>query len=96
LALPPKHRDQLGALGAAAQALDRLEVFGAGVQQPREPAEAFEQLLRQLQHVLARHAGAQQQSQQLGVGQRGGAARDEFFARAGVEREILERHETPG
>jgi len=91
-----EHRDELGALGAAAHALDRLEVFGARVQQPRKAAEALEQLLRQLQHVLSRHAGAQQQGQQLGVCQRGGAARDELFARAGVEREILERHETPG
>ncbi|MCY1385171.1 hypothetical protein D9M69_735200 [compost metagenome] len=64
------------------------------MQQSRQPAEAFEQLLGQLEHVLAGHAGAQQQRQQLGVGQRGGAPRHEFFARPGVEREILECHET--
>jgi len=66
------------------------------MQQAREAAEALEQLLGQLQHVLARHAGAQQQGQQLGIRQRGGASRDELFAWTGVEREILECHETLG
>ena len=38
-------------------------------QQAAEPAEAVEQLLGELQHVLAGDAGAQQQGQQFGIGQ---------------------------
>jgi hypothetical protein len=37
----------------------------------------------QLQHALAAQAGAQQQRQQFGVGQAGGAALQQLFARAG-------------
>lgn len=90
-----EHRDELGALGGAAHAAHAAQLLGAGLQQAREAAEALVQLLRELQHVLAGHAGAQQQREQLGVGQRGGAARDELLARAGMFGEILESHGEP-
>ena len=64
-----QHRHHLGALGRT-QALDDLERIGPGVQQAAHAAEAVQQLLRQLQHVFARHAGAQQQGQQFGVAER--------------------------
>ena len=43
------------------------------MQQAGNPAEAIEQRLHHLQHALARQAGAQQQGQQLCIGQCRGA-----------------------
>ena len=62
-----------------------------GVQQAGQAAEAVEQRLRQLQHAQARQAGAQQQRQQLGVGQRAGAAGQQLFARPGVGGQVFQR-----
>ena len=54
------------------------------MQQACQAAEAIEQGLRHLQHAQTRQAGAQQQGQQLGIGQRSRAAGEQLFARAGV------------
>ena len=43
-----------------------------------------------MQHAQARQAGAQQQRQQLGVGQCAGAAGEQLFARSGVGGQVLE------
>jgi FKBP-type peptidyl-prolyl cis-trans isomerase SlpA len=43
-----------------------------------------------LQHALARQPGAQQQRQQLGVGQRRGTAGEQLLARAGVGGQVFE------
>ena len=59
---------------------------------PAQAAEAVEQLLGQLQHAEARQAGAQQQREQLGVGQRGRALREQLLARAQRGGQVLERH----
>ena len=47
----------------------------------------LQQLLRQLQHAFAHDAGAQQDGQQLRIGQRGGPARQELFARRKLRHE---------
>jgi hypothetical protein len=73
-------------LAAAAQALDALQVVGAGVQQAGQAAKAVQQLLRQRQHALARNAGAQDQRQQLGVAQ-GGWPRAQAAFRAAARRQ---------
>ena len=99
-----QHRHQLGAFGGA-QALDALQVGRAGVQQPGNAAKAagngarvrvdawrVQQLLRHLQHALAHDAGAQQDGQQLGIGQRGRAARQQFFMGLGVGGQVFEGH----
>ena len=65
---------------------------GLRVQQAGEAAEVAEQLLGQLQHALAGQAGAQQQRQQLGVGQRRGAVREQLLARARIGGQVLQRH----
>ena len=94
-----QHRDQLGALGRA-QALDAFQVVGARVQQAADAAEPRgrlgQQFCGQLQHPLAGHAGAQQQRQQLGVGERAGAAGQQFLARLRVGGKVFERHERLG
>jgi len=54
------------------------------LQQPGDAAEAIEQRLRELQHALAGQAGAQQQGQQFGIGQRAGTAGQQLFARPGI------------
>jgi hypothetical protein len=87
-----EHRRELGALGGAAEPLDAPEVIEPGVEQAAEPAEQVEQFLRQLQHVLAGNARVQQQGHEFGVGQRAGAEGDEFFARAQLRAQFLERH----
>jgi hypothetical protein len=99
-----QHGHEFSALGRP-QALDALQVGGAGVQQPGDAAKAarglatgevlcggLQQLLRQLQHAFAHDAGAQQDGQQLRIGQRGGPARQELFARLRVGRKVFERH----
>ena len=85
------HRSDLGALGRA-QPLDALQVGGHRLQQPRQALEAVEQLLRELQHGRALQAGAQQQGDELGGGQRRGAEREQFLARTSVRRNVLEDH----
>jgi hypothetical protein len=45
-----------------------------------------------VQHILAHHAGAQQQGQQLGIPERSGAMCNEFLARMRTDRQVLERH----
>jgi len=50
-------------------------------EQPAQPAVGRQQFARQLDSAGAAHAGAQQQREQFGVRQGGGAAFQEFFAR---------------
>ncbi len=67
---------------------------GAGVHQAAQAAQAAEvgqQPLRELQH-----AGAQQQGEQLGVGERLRAASEQLLARAGLGRQLLDRHRGAG
>jgi hypothetical protein len=85
------HRRQFGPLGRA-QALDALQIIGAGLQQAGIAAHAGQHAFGQLQHALAAQAGAQQQRQQFGVGQAGGAVLQQLFTRAGGNRQILDRH----
>ena len=87
-----QHGRQFGALGCTTQALDALQVFESGVEQAGDAAKGVKQFLRQLQHVLADHTGAQQQRQQFDIAQGNGAAGHEFFARPGFGRQILEGH----
>jgi len=84
-----EHRRDLGALGRA-EALDALELLGLGAQQAREPAEAAEELLGELEDAGADQSGAQQQGDQLGVGERGGPLREQLLARAGRGGNVLE------
>ena len=98
-----EHSHQLGALGRA-QALDAFEVGSAGVQQTSYATKAtteltcgvhrrrVEQLLRHLQHALAHDAGAQQDGQQLGIGQCRRAACQQFFAGLGIGGQVFEGH----
>jgi hypothetical protein len=50
----------------------------------------------ELQHPLARHAGAQQQRQQLGIAERAGAAGQQLLARLRVGGKVFECHGRPG
>jgi hypothetical protein len=86
-----QHRRQLRAPRRAEPAHVR-QVRRLGLQQPRQPAAAFQQSLRQAQHTLARQPGAQQQRQQLGVGQRGRASGQQLLARAGIGGQVLQGH----
>jgi hypothetical protein len=63
------------------------------MQQGGEAAETIEHGTGQLQHPLAAHAGAQQQSQQFGVRQACGAMLQQLFARSGIGRKLLDRHQ---
>ncbi len=49
----------------------RFSSSGSARSRPGEAAEGAEQLLGELQHAGAGEAGAQQQGDQLGVGERG-------------------------
>jgi len=89
-AQPPARRAWQG------QALDALQVVGAGIQQSGDAAKAVQKVLRQVQHALAGQAGAQQQGQQLHVAQGAGAAREQLLARAGVGGQVLNRHREGG
>ncbi len=74
---------QLGSLGWP-QALDRGQRRRRGLQQAAQATEALQQALGQCQNGLLGGAGAQQQRQQLGVGQGLGAARQQLLARSGL------------
>jgi hypothetical protein len=80
-----EHRQQLGPFGRP-QTLDALECRRLGVQQPCQPTEGVEHVLRQAQHPFAPQSAAQQQRQQLGVAERARAARKQLFTRAGIWR----------
>ena len=84
-----EHRRDLGALGRA-EALDPLQLLGLGAQQSGEAAEGAEQLLGELQHAGADQAGAQQQGDQLGVGERRRPEGEQLFARSGRGGNVLE------
>ena len=84
-----EHRRDLGALGRA-EALDPLQLLGLGAQQAGEAAEGAEQLLGELQHAGADQAGAQQQRDQLGVGERGRPQGEQLLARSGRGGNVLE------
>ena len=58
----------------------------------RVDAGRVQQLLCHLQHALAHDAGAQQDGQQLGIGQGGGAACQQFFAGLGVGGQVFKGH----
>jgi hypothetical protein len=83
------HGQQFGPLGRP-QALDGLQRFGRGLQQAGESAVP-QHLRGQSHHAVAFVAGAQQQGQQLGVGQGGGTAGQQLFARALVGRQVFHR-----
>ena len=88
------HGQDFGLLGRA-QALDaRQRLHAAGGEQARQTALAIKQVLRQLQHATPGQASTQQNSQQLGVGQGGRPACEQFFARQAVGGQILEWHQT--
>jgi hypothetical protein len=78
-----EHGGQLGALGRT-QTLHRLQLVGARRQQPGEAPETVDQRLRELQHALPCGAGAQQQRQQLRVGQCRRPAGQQLLARSRV------------
>ena len=84
-----EHRRDLGALGRA-EALDPLQLLGLGAQQAGEAAEAAEQLLGELKDAGADQAGAQQQRDQLGVGERRRPQGEQLFARPGRSGNVLE------
>jgi hypothetical protein len=66
------------------------------VHQAAQAAEVGQQPLRELQHAGAGDAGAQQQREQLGVGERLRAACEQLLARAGLGRQLLDRHRGAG
>ena len=66
-----KHGDDHGALGGS-QPLDLFECIVAGVQQAADAAKTIQEFLGQLEHVFAGDTGAQQQGQQLAVGEGAG------------------------
>ena len=75
-----QHRLHLHILGLA-HAVYGAEILFAGGKQAGEIAEAEKQVARQIHRAFADHAGAQEDRQQLGIGKRGCAALDQFFAR---------------
>ena len=77
------HGQNFGLLGRP-QAFDAGQVAHAGVEQPRQPALLRQNRVRQLQHAAAGQAGAQQNGQQLRIGQGTCAPGQEFFARQGI------------
>ena len=85
------HRGQFGALGRA-QALDALQRVGRCLQQTGEAARGLQHVVGQAEDVTPGQPGAQQQGQQLGVGQGGGAAREKLLSRALVGRELFGAH----
>jgi hypothetical protein len=99
-----QHRHQLGALGLA-QALDALQVVArwrcSRPAMPSKPPLPPEVAAGAAAHApsAARpcpDAGAQQQRQQFGVGQGGGAAGQQLFARARVGGQVFQGHGGPG
>ena len=74
----------------------RFRSVGAGVQQAGQAAELVEQLLRELQHRGALQPGAQQQRQQLGVGQRGGPRASSFSRGRASAGNVLEHGRVAG
>jgi len=66
------HSHQLGLLGGA-QPLEGLQLPAGGVEQTRHTAGG-QQFFGQCKHVLASHAGAQQDGQQFHIAERLGAA----------------------
>ena len=87
-----QHRADLRALGGP-QALDALQVLRLCTQQPLPATEGVEQRLRQLQHALAGEARAQQQRQQLGIGQGRRALCEQLLARAQRGGQVLDGHD---
>ena len=77
-----QHRQQFGPFGRAPQAFEALQVLGLGLQQARNAAKLRQKLAGHVQHMPARGAGAQQQSQQLGVAQGGRPQGQQLFAGA--------------
>ena len=103
-----QHRHQFGTLGGA-QAFDAFQVAGAGMQQPGDAAKSaadlaagrvqhgrVQQLLRHLQHAFAHDARAQQDGQQLCIGQGCGATGQQFFAGLGFGGQVLDGHGAGG
>ena len=60
--------------------------------QAGQAVELAQQAFGELQHPHAAGAGAQQQRQQLDVGERLGAVGEQLFARAGGAGQFLDRH----
>src|SRR5712671_4354262 len=69
------------------------EVRGSGIQQPADRAEAPEQLACEVDRALSLDAGTKQNRKQLGVGERGGAEREQPFARTLLQGPVGNRHE---
>ena len=84
-----EHRCNLGALGGA-RPLDPRQLLGAGAQQAGEAAEGAEQLLGELKDAGADKAGAQQERDQLGVGERCRPQGEQLFARPGRSGNVLQ------
>ena len=84
-----EHGRDFGALGRA-EALDPSQLLGLGAQQPGEAAERREQLLGELQHAGAGEPRAQQQRDQLRVGEGRGAEGEQLLARTGRGGNVLE------
>ncbi len=90
-----EHRGDLGALGGP-EPLDALELLRLGAQQTGEAAERREQLLGELEDAGSREAGAQQQRDQFGVGERPRPEGEQLFARSCRGGDVLEHGGAPG
>lgn len=86
-----RHRRQLGR-PRRTQPGHVAQLPRCGIQQAGEATEAVQQVLREGQHALRPGAGAQQQRQQLGIGQTGHAQGQRTFARPGGGGEVLQVH----
>ena len=64
----------------------------SGLQQRAQPAEFAEQLTPEIDRARAAEAAAEQHREQLALGQRAGALRQQLFARAFGERPVVDGH----
>ncbi|AHF05655.1 hypothetical protein MARPU_16065 [Marichromatium purpuratum 984] len=86
-----EHRLELRVLGRT-QPLAGAEAALVGGEQTGQPAVVGEQLARQVDRALAGHSGAQEDRQQLGVGEDLRAVRQQLLARALGARPVADRH----
>src|SRR6266436_3427859 len=84
-------RLELRELGAP-QTRGLREVRGSRIEQPADGAEAPEQLACEVDRALSLDAGTKQDREQLSVGERGGAEREQPFARTLLQRPVGNRH----
>lgn len=86
-----QRRRELAGRGRA-QPRQALQRFGWAVQQRAQRPVPVQQIARSLYCVLAAQAGADEDRQQLGIGQGSGPARQKFLARAFIGGPVVYVH----